>query len=81
MAVTILLEEAVTLLIKLEANLFNTTLIWTVAFIANESTTELVYLETLIRHLNVSLKPTVNSGMNDAKEHIHKLGNNMTSTI
>ena len=34
-AVTILLGEAITLLIKLQANSRNTTLIWSVAFIAN----------------------------------------------
>ena len=54
MAVTILLGEAITLLIKLLANLQNTTLIWSVAFVSN-SRLELVYLGTLIRHLNVSL--------------------------
>ena len=58
MAVTILLGEAVTLLIKLEADLRNTTLIWSVAFIAN-ARLELVYLGTLIRRLNVSPKLTV----------------------
>ena len=35
MAVTILLGEAITLLIKLYANLRNTTLIWSVAFITS----------------------------------------------
>ena len=50
----ILLGEAIALLIKLYANLRNTTLIWSVAFIANFKL-ELVYLETLIRCLNMSL--------------------------
>ena len=54
MAVTILLGEAFILLIKLYSNLLNTTLIWSVAFIAN-ARLELVYLGTLIRRLNVSL--------------------------
>ena len=54
-SITILLGEAVTLLIKLQANLRNITLIWSVAFIAN-ARLELVYLGTLIRRLNVSLK-------------------------
>ena len=52
-AVTILSEEAVTLHIKQYANLRNTTFIRSVAFIAN-ARLELVYLETLIRRLNVS---------------------------
>ena len=47
MAVTILLGEATTLLIKLYANLRSTTLIWSVAFIANDRL-ELVYLGALI---------------------------------
>ena len=58
MAETILLGEAVTLLIRLLANLRNTTLIWSVDFIAN-ARLELVYLGTFIRRLNVSLKLTV----------------------
>ena len=58
MAQTILLVEAVTLLIRLKANLQNTTLIWSVEFIAN-ARLELVYLGTFIRRLNVSLKLTV----------------------
>ena len=47
MAVTILLREVVTLLIKLKAYLRNTTLIWSVAFIAN-ARLKLVYRGTLI---------------------------------
>ena len=50
--------EAITLLIKLYANLRNTTLIWSVAFFAN-ARLELVHLGTLIRRLNVSLLLTV----------------------
>ena len=42
-SITILLEDAVTLHIKLEANSPNTTLIWSDAFIAN-ARLELVYL-------------------------------------
>ena len=58
MAETILFGEAVILLIRLQANLRNTTLIWSVEFIAN-GRLELVYLGTFIRPLNVSLKLTV----------------------
>ena len=50
--------EAATLVIKLYENLLNTTSIWSVAFIAN-ARLELVYLGSLIRPLNVSLKLTV----------------------
>ena len=54
MAVTLLLGEVVILLIKLQANLRSTTLIWSVAFIANGEL-ELVYRRTLITRLYVSL--------------------------
>ena len=54
MAVTIQLGEAIILLIKMLANLRNTTLIWSVAFVANARLL-LVYLGTLTRRLNVSL--------------------------
>ena len=58
MAETILLGVAVTLLIRLQANLRNATLIWSVELIAN-ARLELVYLGTFIRRLNVLLKLTV----------------------
>ena len=58
LADTILLGEAVTLLIRIQANLRNTTLILSVELFAN-ARLELVYLGTFIRHLNVSLKLTV----------------------
>ena len=54
MAVTILLGEATTLLIKLYANLDYTTLIWSVAFISN-ARLKLVNLGTIIRRFNASL--------------------------
>ena len=58
MAETILLGGAVTLLIRLYANMRNTTLIWSVELVAN-ARLEVVYLGTFIRRLNVSLKLTV----------------------
>ena len=59
-------------------------MIWSVELVTN-ARLELVYLGTFIRRFNVSLKLTVSflidfwyDCMNDAKEHVHKWGNNMT---
>ena len=80
MAVTILLGGDVTLLIKLQADLLNATLMWSVSFIAN-ARLELVYRGDINKSFECVIitdnKFSKSSGMNHTSEHIHKFSNNM----